>query len=178
MAHRSRKRGSRRKPAARAPASAAPTPPFKPGGWRVEPTRSQRRDAEARAALKPLAPGERPGAVTAGAAVAALLAIGNLISYVAGAKIAGKHPAAGGIVVFSGLMLACAIGMWRLWYGAVLAFMALLAIIVTLFSLLFIEASNALGFLVPPVVIAGAGYLFYKLVRALGRIQMPKYPGR
>ena len=96
----------------------------------------------------------------------------------AGVKIAGKHPAAGGIVVFAALMIVCAIGLWRMWYGAVLAFMALLAIIVTLFTLLLIEASNALGFIVAPIVIVGCGYLFLKLVRTLSRIQMPRYPGR
>ena len=35
------------------------------------------------------------------------------------------------------LMLACAIGMWRLWYGAVLGFMALMAILSVLFTLFF-----------------------------------------
>jgi uncharacterized membrane-anchored protein len=75
-------------------------------------------------------------------------------------------------------MIACAIGMWRLWYGAVLGFMALLAIIVTIFALLLIEASNVLGLVVALAVIAGAGYLFFKLVRVLSRIQMPRYPGR
>ncbi len=145
-----------------------------------EPTlsRSQRRDAEARAALAPLAPGERPGAIIVAAAVAVLLGGANLIAFAAGAKIGAKHPAAGGVIVFALLMCSCAIGLWRLWYGAVLAFMALLAIITMLFALLLIEASNLLGFLVPPVVMAGGGYLFYKLVRVLGRIQMPSYPGR
>jgi hypothetical protein len=142
------------------------------------PSRSQGRDAAARAALAPLAPGERPGAITAGAALAALLGATNLIAFAAGAKIGGRHPAAGGVIGFAVLMFACAIGLWRLWYGAVLAFMALLAIITMLFALLLIEASNLLGFLVPPVVMAGTGYLFYKLVRVLGRIQMPSYPGR
>ncbi len=75
-------------------------------------------------------------------------------------------------------MIVCAIGMWRLWYGAVLGFMALLAIVATLFSLLLIEASNVLGLVVALVVIVGAGYLFFKLVRVLSRIQMPRYPGR
>ena len=75
-------------------------------------------------------------------------------------------------------MLVCAVGMWRLRYWAVLGFMALLAIIITLFALLLIEASNLLGFLVPPVIIAVCGLLFSKLVRVLSRIQMPKYPGR
>jgi hypothetical protein len=140
-------------------------------------SRSQRRDAEARAALAPLAPGERPKAITVGAALAVLMGGANLSAFAAGAKIGGKQPAAGGVIVFAALMFACAIGLWRLWYGAVLAFMALLAIIAMLFALLLIEASNLLGFLVPPVVIAGAGYLFYKLVRVLGRIQMPSHPG-
>jgi hypothetical protein len=144
-----------------------------------EPTlsRSERRDAEARAALAPLAPGERPRAITIGAALAVSMGGANLIAFAAGAKIGGKQPAAGGVIVFAALMFACAIGLWRLWYGAVLAFMALLAIITMLFALLLIEASNLLGFLVPPVVIASAGYLFYKLVRVLGRIQMPSHPG-
>ncbi len=110
--------------------------------------------------------------------VAALLGVGNLISWLAGVKISGKHPAAGGIVVFSALMIACAVGMWRLWYGAVLGFMALLAIIATIFALLLIEASNLLGVVVGLAIIAGAGYLFFKLVRVLSRIQMPRPPGR
>lgn len=131
-----------------------------------------------RATLVPLAPGERPWPVTVGAVVAALAGGGNLIAYAAGAKIAGKHPAPGGIILFSALMLVCAWGMWRLRYWAVLGFMGLLAIIVTLFALLLVEASNLLGFLVPPIFIGGGGYLFLKLVRVLSRIQMPKYPGR
>jgi hypothetical protein len=60
----------------------------------------------------------------------------------------------------------------------VLGFMALLAIVATLFSLLLIEASNVLGVVVAVVVVGGAGYLFFKLVRVLSRIQMPRYPGR
>ncbi len=42
-------------------------------------------------------------------------------------------------------MGAAAVGMWRMWYGAVLGFMALLAIIAVIFTLLLIEASNVLG---------------------------------
>jgi hypothetical protein len=141
-------------------------------------TRSQRRDAQVRAGLTPIEAGQRPGAIVVGALIAGLVGLGNLIAFAAGVKVGGKHPAAGGVVVFSVLMIACAVGMWRLWYGAVLGFMALLAIIVTIFALLLIEASNILGFLVALAVIGGAGYLFYKLVRVLSRIQMPRYPGR
>lgn len=147
---------------------------FAPGGGEV--SRSQRRDAEVRAALTPLAPGERPPVIIVSALVAAGLGLANLISYVAGAKIAGSRPAAGGIIVFSAIMLACAVGLWRLWYGAVLGFMALLAVIVTVFALLLVEASNLLGVIVAVAVIAVAGFLFFKLVRVLSRIQMPKRP--
>ncbi len=139
---------------------------------------SQRRDAEVRAALSPLAPGERPPAILVSTAVAAVLGLANLVSFAAGLKIDGKRPAAGGIVVFSVLMLACAVGLWRLWYGAVLGFMALLAIIATVFALLLIEASNLLGLVVALLVVGASGYLFFKLVRVLSRIQMPRYPGR
>jgi hypothetical protein len=205
LAQRSRKRGRRGKPPGRAgtsgtpaaagsssearsptqvaapPAPKAPPPPQTRGQWFAptgeELTRSQRRDAEARANLKPLAPGERPMAIRISALVAALLGLANLVAWLAGDKIGGKHPAAGGILIFSAVMLACAFGLWRMWYGAVLGFMALLAIIGTLFSLYLVEASNALGFVVAPIIIVAAGYLFFKLVRVLSRLQMPQRPG-
>jgi hypothetical protein len=202
LAQRSRKRG-RRGPAKASPAKPKPaqakataatsakakaeaTVPQaarakRPAGWVVptgeELTRSQRRDAEARANLKPLAPGERPTVIWVSALLAAGLGLANFIAWLAGDKINGKHPAAGGILIFTALMCACGVGLWRMWYGAVLGFMALLAIIGTLFSLYLVEASNALGFIVAPVIIVVAGYLFFKLVRVLSRIQMPKRPG-
>ena len=141
-------------------------------------SRSQRRDAEARASLVPLAPGERPAAIVVCAVVAAALCLGNVIAFLAGAKIGGRHPAASGIIIFSAVMAACAVGLWRMWYGAVLGFMALLAIIATVFALLLIEASNVLGVVVALAVIGVAGTLFFKLVRVLSRIQMPRAPGR
>lgn len=165
------------------PAARNPGPGDSPGtigGWKVEPpmTRSQRRDAAIRAGLSPLRTGERPVAIIVASVVAALLGLGNLIAYAAGTTIGGRHPAAGGIILFSALMLVCAAGMWRLWYGAVLGFMALLAIVATLFALLLIEASNLLGVVVGLLVIVSAGWLFFKLVRVLSRIQMPRPPSR
>ena len=67
--------------------------------------------------------------------------------------------------------------MWRLRYWAVLGFMALLAIVCcsssrSRWSGVNCSASRSLG----GVVIRG--YLFWKLVRVLSRIQMPQYPGR
>lgn len=131
-----------------------------------------------REALRPLAPGERPRVIVVSSLVAAALALANLIAWVAGDKINGKHPAATGILVFTAILLACAVGLWRLWYGAVLGFMALLAIIAVLFTLYLIEASNLLGVGVAVAVVGVSGFLFFKLVRVLSRIQMPARPGR
>jgi hypothetical protein len=195
LAQRSRKRGRRdARPAATAARPSGTAPP--PSGTATPPrpeqppdaesgvipgapqlTRSQRRDAAARAKLTPLAPGERPWPLLVGVALTGASGLGNLGAWLAGASIAGKHPAAGGIIAFTVVMLGCAIGMWRRWYGAVLAFMVLLAIIIVIFSLLFVEASNLLGFVVAPAIILAAGFLFWKMVRVLGRIQTPAPPG-
>jgi hypothetical protein len=131
-----------------------------------------------RAALRPLGTGERPGIIIVSSLVAAGLALANLIAWVAGDKINGKHPAASGILIFTAILLACAVGLWRLWYGAVLGFMALMAIIAVLFTLYLIEASNILGAVVAVLVVGVSGFLFFKLVRVLSRIQMPSRPTR
>ncbi|HEX5896975.1 MAG TPA: hypothetical protein VFY47_11665, partial [Thermoleophilaceae bacterium] len=80
MAKKRKSRGTRRPAAASPPAE--PAEPREPaaGGY----SRSRAKNAAARAALEPLAPGERPTAVTVGAIVAALLAVANLIAVVAG----------------------------------------------------------------------------------------------
>ena len=141
-----------------------------------QPSRSERRNAEVRATLRAFEPGERPRIIIASALIAAGLALANLIAWIAGDTINGTRPAASGIVVFSAVLLAAAIGLWRMWYGAVLGFMALLAIIAVLFTLYLIEASNVLGLVVSLAIIVVAGYLFFKLVRVLSRIQTPRSP--
>jgi hypothetical protein len=181
VAQRSRKRGRHGPPVsppAPEPARASVRDAESPPAHLPQPSRSEARNAEVRATLKPIEPGERPRVIVASSAIAAALALANLIAWVAGDKIGGKHPAAAGIIVFSAVMAAAAIGMWQLWYGAVLGFMALLAIIAVIFTLLLIEASNVLGLVVALAIIGASGYLFFKLVRVLSRIQMPRAPGQ
>jgi hypothetical protein len=137
--------------------------------------RADERNAAARDALEPLKPGERPVVLWVAIALTGASGLANLVLYLAGAKIFGKHPHPS-VLGFSIVMAICAIGIWRLWYQAVLAFMVLLAIMICFFSLLLLEASNLLGFLVPPVFIIGGGFLFWKLVRVLSRLQMPARP--
>ena len=174
MGQRSRKRGQRQKPAATT-ASATRTvgAAGRSGG------RSARRDAAVRATLEPLAPGERPWPIVVGAILAALAGGVQLVLFLAGVKlkVAGTHAAAGSTIVFAVVMFVCAIGMWMLRYWAVLGFMALLAIAVTNFSLALLKVSNALGLGIAVAGIIIPGFLFFRLVRVLSRIQMPKFPG-
>ena len=135
--------------------------------------RTEAQNAAARAKLEPLAPGERPWPLQLAAAVAALAALINLVAYAAGAKLNGSKLESSELIPFVVVMLVLAVGMWRRSAAAVLLFMALLAIIIVLFSLFLIEASNLLGVIVPLLFIGGGGYLFWKLVRVLGRIQAP-----
>jgi uncharacterized membrane protein (DUF2068 family) len=180
LGQRSRKRGQRQKPAAPAEAigtarrtTTGPAPRPRGGG------RSARRDAAVRATLTPLAPGERPWPIALGAALAALTGGVQLVLFLAGVKlkVAGTHAAAGSTIAFAVIMFVCAIGMWRLRYWAVLGFMALLAIAVTNFALALLKVSSLLGLGIALAGVIIPGFLFFKLVRVLSRIQMPKFPG-
>ncbi|MBV9807316.1 MAG: hypothetical protein JO286_09060 [Solirubrobacterales bacterium] len=141
-------------------------------------SRSEERNAAVRASLTPLAPGERPWAVRVATLIALLIGVGDLaVVIVDGSfRVGGAHTAPGGVVIFSVLMLACAWGMWQLRYWAVLGFQAILAFVILYFSLLLMRASNLLGLGAALVVVGGGGYLFYKLVRVLSRLQMPEPP--
>jgi hypothetical protein len=141
-------------------------------------SRSEQRNAEARAKLVPLAPGQRPPAVTVAAVVALALGVGNLIAYAAGLEIDGKRPALVSVAIPTAIMLVAGVGMWRAKYWAVLGFQALLGILICYLALFMIRASNLLGLLVPLAIIAPSGFLFWKLVKSLARIQMPENPSR
>jgi hypothetical protein len=142
-------------------------------------SRSEERNAAVRATLTPLAPGERPWPIRIGAGLALAIAVSNVVQVVVGGKVeVGKqHITPVGPLIFAVLMLACAVGMWQKRYWAVLGFQALLALVVLFCALLLVRASNALGFVVGIVGVVGPGYLFFKLVRVLSRIQMPTPPG-
>jgi hypothetical protein len=113
------------------------------------------------------------------AAVALIVGGGDLVQLLLGGSfdLGGTRSSSPGIAIFAVVMLVCAAGMWRLRYWAVLGFEAFLGIVILIFSLLLVKASNLLGLLVALVIIGGGGFLFYKLVRVLSRLQIPRPPG-
>jgi hypothetical protein len=132
------------------------------------------RNQATREALVPLAPGERPAVVTVGAILAALVAASIVIAYAAGLKVNGSHPsvsAALGPVLIMGVL---AWGMWRAHYWAVICFQVVLVFLIftSVYSLLVI-ATSVEEFAVTVGLLAVSGTLFWLMVKAMARIQMP-----
>jgi hypothetical protein len=136
--------------------------------------RSEQRNAEVRAQLTPLAPGERPPALVAAAIVATLLGAANLVALVAGLDVQGEQPKAIGVLAFCAVMFVAAGGLWLARYWAVLGFEALLGIIVVFFTLFLLRASNLLAVVVCVAIVVSAGWLFWKLIRVMARLQAPQ----
>jgi hypothetical protein len=137
-------------------------------------SRSELRNEKARAALKPLAPGERPTWVTVAAIVAIVLAAGNVVAYAAGVKINGARPTPGPVFGQALLMGFVAWGMWNARYWAVLLMEAILALLIVVVTVLALRASTALDIVIVVAILVPACLLFWKLVKAMARMQMPE----
>jgi hypothetical protein len=164
---RSRKRGRREPPATHSAASAEA-----PAGTRRERRSSEQRNAEIREQLEPLAEGERPGAVTVAAVLAAVLGLLNIALYLAGVRV--KDTSFAGTVGVGAVLLVAAFGMWRARYWAVLGFEVVLAVSCVVATLSLFVASSVSGAVRSALVLAICGTLFWKLIRAMARIQMPE----
>jgi hypothetical protein len=174
----SRKRRKQRRHAAKAPVGTANGAAEQPAaeGMARGYARGRAKDEAARAALEPLAPGERPTAVTVGAVLAAVAAIANLVALVAGYdpdEPRKTYTTVAGLI----LLVIVAVGMWRARYWAVLGMQTLLALTIILSSLALLTAVNLLAGLIAFLLVAGCGTLFWFLVKAMARIQMPPRPG-
>jgi hypothetical protein len=135
--------------------------------------RSEERNEALRAGLTPLAPGERPLALTVAAVLSAVLATVNLAAFALGVEVDGRRPGALGVLLFGALMLAAAWGLWHRRYWAVLGFEALLGITLAFAGLSLMVASNVAALVLCVVILAGGGWLFWKLIRVMGRLQAP-----
>jgi hypothetical protein len=108
--------------------------------------------------------------------VAGLFALANLIAFLAGVEINGEKPQASGVISYSLLMGIAALGLWKSKYWAVLGLQAILGILIVIFSVFLFEAENVKSALICVAVIGPAGLLFFHLVKAMARIQMPNRP--
>jgi len=133
---------------------------------------SKERNAEIIAALEPLADGERPKAVTVAAVLAGLLGVATLVIYF-GVLDSDSNASLIRSIAFSGVMLVASVGMFMSKYWAVLGFQVILGLAIVLSSILLIVAQNLVAVLLTMLVGVSSGILFWKLIKAMARIQMP-----
>jgi len=196
MGARSRKRkrsGARAPGAATAPRATRASPPATDAVAPQSPTpaeapapadsmsrgyaRGRARDEEIRANLVPLAPGERPRIVTLAAIIAFVFAIANVATALTGNDISSAtgDPSVA-TAVTTALLLVAGIGMLARQYWAVLGFETILGLQIVFFSLYLIGVQKWWHAIIPLVAIVLLGWLFWKLVSAMARLQMPTRP--
>jgi len=132
------------------------------------------RNRAAREALEPLAQDERPPVVTVGAVISGLIAASVVIAYLAGAEVNGERPPILQVIPSAVVMGVMSFGMWRARYWAVLGFQAILALLILAAALGLVSAGSAAQLVGNLTLIAIAGSLFFFMIKALARIQMPE----
>lgn len=174
---RKRKRRGGAGGAADANGAAAASTPHKTPRQRMEAgyAKAEVRNQAAREALEPLAEGERPPVVTVAAILAALIALSIVVTYAAGVKVNGRAPKLTTVAAPALIMGVLAWGMWRARYWAVVCFQLVLAFLIftAVYGLLVIATSVG-EFAVTLGLLAVSGTLFWLMVKAMARIQMPE----
>jgi hypothetical protein len=137
--------------------------------------RYEEKNRVAREALEPLPEDERPPVVTVAAVISmtiAVLSIAGLALW----DVLRDDPRPNGIgaISFAVLVGAMAYGLWGTRYWAVLGFQAALVLVILAATLQMISALTV-GLLIGNLaVVVIAGTLFYFMVKALARIQLPE----
>jgi hypothetical protein len=181
MGSRSRRRertGPRAETAGAAPATLTSARPD-PAAPELDPlssryARGRARDETVRQGLEPLAPGERPRVVTIAAIVAFAFAVANVVATltVDGLSTDQGDPTLFAVVTTSVLVLA-GIGMLARRYWAVLGFEVILGLQIVVFSLALTRVQKWWLAIALTIAIGLLGWLFWKLIRAMARLQMP-----
>lgn len=136
--------------------------------------RGRARDEAIRQGLEPLAAGERPRSVTIAAIVAFAFAAANVIATltVDGLSTDQGDPTLFAVITTSVLVLA-GIGMLARRYWAVLGFEIILGLQIVVFSLALTRVQKWWLAIALTIAIGLLGWLFWKLIRAMARLQMP-----
>lgn len=135
----------------------------------------------ARDALSPLEEGERPTVVTVGAIFSAVVAVilwgSCAYALITGAKANGQSVNVVQWAFFAAVITAMAWGMWKAKYWAVLGFQMLLVLLILAGILGMVVAPGLIQILGTLILTVGLSVLFWFMVKAMARIQMPERPG-
>lgn len=142
--------------------------------------RGEARNETIRRGLEPLGEGQRPKAVTVAVIVALVMCAGNVAAALSGIDVGSNEDDAIGFTILSTVILLIAAGgMWANRYWAVLGFQAILGLQITTIALaLMLGAIEGWKILPAVALVVALGWLFWKLIRAMARMQMPERPRR
>ncbi len=137
--------------------------------------RNEWRNEEVRSGLEPLAPGQRPGAVTVAAVLALVMAALNAAAALSGRSIAGDESDGTVVTVLTtAILLVLGAGMLARQYWSVLGFEIVLGLQIVAMSLALVFVADVGVAALLLVLVIGLGTLFWKLIRAMARMQMPE----
>ena len=146
--------------------------------------RIEAKNQAAREQLEPLAEDERPGVVTVAALISGALALGTALAYAVGLEVGEfddfgnqtgeSRPSIFPTVVSTVILGGMAYGLWRARYWAVLGFQTLLVLVIIVAALGLAQVTDLWRALAFTAILVLAGFLFYRMVKAMARIQMPE----
>jgi hypothetical protein len=129
------------------------------------------RRGQAAQALEPLGEAERPPALRVAIAVCGVLAAGVIIGAATVHDLSRHGGSLTGAAFLAFVLALLALGMYRRRYWAVLGFEMLLAFQILVTSLALVVASTIIAAAACLLSVGLGGWLFWKLVRVMGRIQ-------
>ncbi len=137
------------------------------------------KNQKVRESLEPLEEGQRPTVVTVAAIFAGIVALifwTSTGAALAGAEVNGSSPNIAQLVLTALVMSIMAIGMWRARYWAVLGFQMLLVLLIIAAIAGLVLAGTLLQFISTTILTVGLSVMFWFMVKAMARIQMPRGP--
>lgn len=135
------------------------------------------RERPAPAPLEPLDEGERPAALFVAIGVSVVLAVAVLVGGLTVHNLSRHGGSLPGAIFIAAILVLLALGMYRRRYMAVLGFEALLTFQIIATSLALLLASSIVTAAISLLAILLGGWLFWKLIRIMGRIQAGERQG-
>lgn len=133
--------------------------------------RGELAELRVREGLRPLGERERPPALLLAVVVAGVLAAAVIVGVLTIHGLTRRGGSAPGGIFLAVVLAALAIGMYQRRYWAVLSFEALLAFQILVTSLALVVVSGLQAAALCSASIVFGAWLFWKLVRVMGRIQ-------
>lgn len=138
------------------------------------------KNQKVRESLEPLDPGERPTVVTVGAVFAIVVSLilwgSSAVALFTGAEVNGEDVNIAQWASLAAIFTLMAWGMWKARYWAVLGFQMLLVLLILACVLGLVVAGTLLQMVSTALLAIGLCLLFYFMVKAMARIQMPERP--